>query len=78
MEKHVTETETEKTIKELWGKHNLVLLVQSQNSITSETQAVYLFLKYINTCMYIYRWLVGAVVWKYSIIITLKKILFLL
>lgn len=44
MEKHITE---EKTTKEFWGKHNLVLLVQSQNSTTSEMQAVYLFLKYI-------------------------------
>lgn len=50
MEKHITEEE--KTTKEFWGKHNLVLLVQSQNSTTSEMQAVYLFLKYIN--MYIF------------------------
>lgn len=51
MEKHITEDE--KTTKEFWGKHNLVLLVQSQNSTTSETQAVYLFLKKKNIYIYL-------------------------
>lgn len=68
---HVTEA-GEKITKEFWGKPNLVLSAHSHNSTTAEMQVVYLSLKYINIHVF-YRWLVGATVWKYGIIILLKK-----